>query len=300
LVNTYEYLAFGGAHQPGTNVTVEQRHTYTGRELNPNSALMYYRYRTYDPRTGRFGARDPVGDITAHTQIMTEIELDHLTHLYAFEFPTFKVDPFGLKETEFFIATFMGFRGQVERPELSAGTASDVMNRVGTWAVGALDEVVEHGHYGWTIGASRQAVADIKEFLESNEDGDGKTCNEYILVSFSFGCTANFRTAEALSAGDSEKKACLSAYVDGVRRQLLWGAPFQDAPAAVFKENYYQEAGYPHGTAIAGMNNHNVTPAWPGPMPGTWNTAHQWIAHHVEQNLKAHVAVAVEACKAVE
>ncbi len=60
-VNNYDYLPFGGAHQPGTNVTVEQRYTYTGREKNPESALMYYRYRQYDPRVGRFGARDPLG-----------------------------------------------------------------------------------------------------------------------------------------------------------------------------------------------------------------------------------------------
>jgi len=53
-------LPFGGAYQPGTNVTVEQRHTYTGREKDPASALMYYRYRQYDPRVGRFGGRDPI------------------------------------------------------------------------------------------------------------------------------------------------------------------------------------------------------------------------------------------------
>jgi RHS repeat-associated protein len=56
--NSYDYLPFGGAYQPGTSVTVEQSYTYTGREKNPESALMYYRYRQYDPRVGRFGGRD--------------------------------------------------------------------------------------------------------------------------------------------------------------------------------------------------------------------------------------------------
>ena len=60
-MNRYDYLPFGGRHQPGTSVTVEQRYTYTGRELNPTSDLMYYRYRQYDPRVGRFGGRDPIG-----------------------------------------------------------------------------------------------------------------------------------------------------------------------------------------------------------------------------------------------
>jgi RHS repeat-associated protein len=59
--NTYDYLPFGGALNSGTSVTVEQRYTYTGREKNPESALMYYRYRQYDPRVGRFGGRDPIG-----------------------------------------------------------------------------------------------------------------------------------------------------------------------------------------------------------------------------------------------
>jgi RHS repeat-associated protein len=63
LKNEYDYLPFGGAHQPGTKVTVDQRYTYTGRELNPTSDLMYYRYRQYDPRVGRFGGRDPIGTL---------------------------------------------------------------------------------------------------------------------------------------------------------------------------------------------------------------------------------------------
>ena len=56
----YDYLAFGGTYQPGTKITVKQRYAYAGRELNPTSALMYYRYRQYDPRVGRSGARDPL------------------------------------------------------------------------------------------------------------------------------------------------------------------------------------------------------------------------------------------------
>jgi len=59
----YDYLPFGGAYQPGTNVTVEQRYTYTGREKNPSSALLYYRYRQYDSRVGRFGARDMLSHV---------------------------------------------------------------------------------------------------------------------------------------------------------------------------------------------------------------------------------------------
>jgi RHS repeat-associated protein len=59
VVNRYGYLPFGGAYAPRTSVAVQQRYTYTGRERNPASDFMYYRYRQYDPRVGRFGGRDP-------------------------------------------------------------------------------------------------------------------------------------------------------------------------------------------------------------------------------------------------
>jgi len=79
LVNSYDYLAFGGAYSPTTTVSLPQRYTYTGREKNPTSDLMYYRYRQYDPRVGRFGARDPVEYrdgpglyIYAHNETTTE------------------------------------------------------------------------------------------------------------------------------------------------------------------------------------------------------------------------------------
>jgi RHS repeat-associated protein len=85
----YDYLAFGGAHLPGTNVTVEQRYTYTGREKNPESALMYYRYRQYDPRVGRFGARDPIG---------YEDGARSNSYTYVSSSPGTKIDPYGLED----------------------------------------------------------------------------------------------------------------------------------------------------------------------------------------------------------
>jgi RHS repeat-associated protein len=87
IANNYDYLPFGGAHSPGTSVTVEQRYTFTGRERNPSSDLMYYRYRQYDPRVGRFGGRDPMLSRYAFRGI----------YEYAMSNPTVMVDPMGLK-----------------------------------------------------------------------------------------------------------------------------------------------------------------------------------------------------------
>jgi RHS repeat-associated protein len=46
------------------NVTVGSaatRYTYTGREVDADTGLMYYRARWYDPNQGRFVSEDPIG-----------------------------------------------------------------------------------------------------------------------------------------------------------------------------------------------------------------------------------------------
>jgi RHS repeat-associated protein len=58
--------------------------TFTGRELDPETGLMHYRARTYDPAQGRFKQRDPLGYVDG-------------MGLYGFgaSRPTRSVDPFG-------------------------------------------------------------------------------------------------------------------------------------------------------------------------------------------------------------
>ena len=87
LKNKYDYDAFGKPFAPGTSVTVQQRYTYTGREQNPTSALMYYRYRQYDERVGRFVTRD---------RLLRSISRGESAYAYAGARPTFAPDPFGL------------------------------------------------------------------------------------------------------------------------------------------------------------------------------------------------------------
>ena len=85
----YDFLAFGGTYSPTTTVSLPQRYTYTGREVNPASDLMYYRYRQYDPRVGRFGARDPIG-----------YDRSGGSYGYAAHHPIIKVDHHGLVARE--------------------------------------------------------------------------------------------------------------------------------------------------------------------------------------------------------
>jgi RHS repeat-associated protein len=113
--NAYDYLPFGSPYALATTVSVAQRYTYTGRERNPSSDLMYYRYRQYDPRVGRFGGRDPLypaqpgGDVgtdmasettrvaSAHSsQLVDDIAAELSPYGYARERPTTAIDPSGL------------------------------------------------------------------------------------------------------------------------------------------------------------------------------------------------------------
>jgi RHS repeat-associated protein len=56
IVELLAYDSFGNSS--GSSLT---RYTYTGRELDPDTGLMYYRARFYDPQVGRFVSEDPAG-----------------------------------------------------------------------------------------------------------------------------------------------------------------------------------------------------------------------------------------------
>ncbi|MBL8888839.1 MAG: RHS repeat-associated core domain-containing protein [Planctomycetaceae bacterium] len=67
LVERYSYSAYGTIGTYAANGTVRtsstyaNRYTYTGREYDPDLNLYYFRARWYDPATGGFISRDPLG-----------------------------------------------------------------------------------------------------------------------------------------------------------------------------------------------------------------------------------------------
>lgn len=67
LVEKYRYSVFGAVQITDGGSTVRSasafgnRVLFTGRELDPETGLYYFRARAYDPRLGRFLQRDPVG-----------------------------------------------------------------------------------------------------------------------------------------------------------------------------------------------------------------------------------------------
>ncbi|MBX3306825.1 MAG: RHS repeat protein [Nitrospira sp.] len=82
---SYAYDAYGNIlESPGT---VEQPYTYTGRELDAESGLYYYRARTYDPAIGRFIERDG---------LRSEVRTGKNLYVYVNNNPVRQIDPFGL------------------------------------------------------------------------------------------------------------------------------------------------------------------------------------------------------------
>ncbi|MGH9962197.1 MAG: RHS repeat-associated core domain-containing protein, partial [Pyrinomonadaceae bacterium] len=57
LISSLGYDSFGNI----ATGSASTRYTYTGRELDSEVGLMYYRARSYDPQQGRFISEDPIG-----------------------------------------------------------------------------------------------------------------------------------------------------------------------------------------------------------------------------------------------
>ena len=65
---------------------IENRYAYTGRELENETGLYYYRARYYDPELGRFISEDPIGFSGGDVNLFRYVEND----------PINRVDPSGL------------------------------------------------------------------------------------------------------------------------------------------------------------------------------------------------------------
>jgi len=89
LVERYSYSAYGtlGIYDANgtvrTTSTYANRYTYTGREYDPDLNLYHFRARWYDPATGGFISRDPLGYVDGMS-------------LYRGYFGVNKLDPLGL------------------------------------------------------------------------------------------------------------------------------------------------------------------------------------------------------------
>jgi RHS repeat-associated protein len=104
----YTYDTYGNCFSGGVVCgSAGEPYRFTGRRLDPETGLLYYRARYYDPKTGRFNQTDPVG-----------YAADLNLYAYVGNDPTDKTDPKG-EETQWSIglggtaALVLGVSGSV-------------------------------------------------------------------------------------------------------------------------------------------------------------------------------------------
>lgn len=100
VINAYEYDGFGNVVAKTESVT--NPYGYTGRKIDAESGLMYYRSRYYDPDVGRFITVDPIefaGGINIYGYVLNN--------------PANFIDPFGLFDWGAFIGKRIKFGNYV-------------------------------------------------------------------------------------------------------------------------------------------------------------------------------------------
>jgi RHS repeat-associated protein len=85
VVNHFTYDSFGKVLT--TSGTVDTRYKYTGRELDAETGLYYYRARYFDANVGRFIGQDPIGFSAGDSNL----------YRYVFNSPLNNSDPSGLE-----------------------------------------------------------------------------------------------------------------------------------------------------------------------------------------------------------
>lgn len=138
VVETLSYDSFGN-----NNGSTRTRYTYTGRERDPDTGLLFYRARYYDPQLGRFLSEDPIsfsgGDVNLFGYVKNG--------------PLLFRDPTGLQRCDPVVGALVGAGvGAVVGTVVGAITGPTIGATIGTLTFGVLGTAVEPGG-GTLVGA---------------------------------------------------------------------------------------------------------------------------------------------------
>jgi RHS repeat-associated protein len=87
IVEQYDYDSFGNLTAPPTT---GNPYTYTSREYDPETGMLFYRARYYDPKVGRFLQQDPKGFDGGDVNF----------YAYVANNPINWIDPYGFKKDD--------------------------------------------------------------------------------------------------------------------------------------------------------------------------------------------------------
>jgi RHS repeat-associated protein len=118
VVERQSYEPFGNS--PGSGLT---RYGYTGRELDSQTGLMYYRARWYDPQQSRFLSEDPIGFAGGDANFYAYVGND----------PVNAIDPSGLEMITYdsnghFVSPYAYGGGPVSAPYEVADSLDELIN----------------------------------------------------------------------------------------------------------------------------------------------------------------------------
>ncbi len=120
VVNRYAYDSFGAIKK---SETVRNAYTFTGREFDSETGLLFLRARYYDPEAGRFVGKDPIGFGGGDVNV----------YAYVGNGPTVWVDPFGLDWTDWqrnIIGTLEGTTSQSAKLNTKTSYGFDTNNDI--------------------------------------------------------------------------------------------------------------------------------------------------------------------------
>jgi len=161
VVESYEYVAWGSTRvfdASNTELTASaygNRYCFQGRENDWSTGLIYFRARWYNPETGRWLSKDPIG-------ISGGLNPGGLNqYVFCGNNPINAVDPSGLADVSLVPSTDGRYNESVNYIE-SGGSGFVTVNTHGGSNGDGNSIMMDNGNGGWTTGSGADVAAAIQ------------------------------------------------------------------------------------------------------------------------------------------
>jgi RHS repeat-associated protein len=274
VVVSYRYDPYGKVTitrggTPQSSDPLGQHWTFTGRFLDEEAGLLYYRARYYDPATGRFLQRDPLGYDTGPSLFA-----------YCESNPANTVDPEGLDDFRptsrapaevgeaGTVANFAAWR---DKMKAAAADANHAHHRYWKCVEGVYNDYNSpHGQWAEAQAAKEKAIAKAVEKKKALDKAKKKPV-PIPVIGF-------FVTAYRVTKAQNEHSAALSAAVDAIASANRWDRAqnsmfWSSVQSSCFPRGVELVLGPPPAPPSAGAPGYAAAYAAWLPERGAWDAA---------------------------